>query len=139
MPKVSFRMTSASHESAFRRTDQHGAEKSSVRPHRGRLTTTPSGCCVRKGTPTDTLIALSRHFAAKRRSVCRKPGSVMCAGEGTTTGTAPRPCRRRRGPPGRTQALLPGTDCPAPRNPPDHHVVHRHDLMQSRGADGTEA
>jgi hypothetical protein len=22
--------------------------------------------------------------------------------------------------------------------PPDHHVVHRHDLMQSRGADGTE-
>ena len=47
-------------------------------------------------------------------------------------------CRRRRGPPGRTQALLPGTDCPAPRNPPDHHVVQRHDLMQSRGADGTE-
>src|SRR5215208_3646157 len=48
-------------------------------------------------------------------------------------------CRRRRGPPGRIQALLPGTDCPAPRNPPDHHVVHRHDLMQSRGADRTEA
>jgi hypothetical protein len=37
------------------------------------------------------------------------------------------------------QALLPGTDCPAPRNPPDHHVVDRHDLMQSRGAEGTEA
>ena len=35
MPKVSFRMASASHESAFRRTDQHGAENSSVRPHRG--------------------------------------------------------------------------------------------------------
>jgi hypothetical protein len=33
-------------------------------------------------------------------------------------------CSRRRGPPGRTQALLPGTDCPASRNPPDHHVVH---------------
>jgi hypothetical protein len=34
-------------------------------------------------------------------------------------------CRRRRGPPGRTQALLLGTDCPAPRNRTDHHVVHR--------------
>src|SRR5215212_10135270 len=52
MPKVSFRMASASRESAFRRTDQHGAEKSSVRPHQGRLTTTPSGCCVRKGPST---------------------------------------------------------------------------------------
>src|SRR3954469_12712288 len=73
------------------------------------------------------------------RAVCRNTGSVMCAGEGTTTGTAPRRCAGvGEGPPGRTQALLPGTDCPAPRNPPDHHVMHRHDLMQSRGADGTE-
>src|SRR4051794_17672881 len=35
MPKVSFRMASASRDSVFRRTDQHGAENLSVRPHRG--------------------------------------------------------------------------------------------------------
>jgi ketosteroid isomerase-like protein len=34
MAKVSFRMASASRV-GIRRTDQHGAEKSSVRPHRG--------------------------------------------------------------------------------------------------------
>src|SRR5215471_15568221 len=34
MPKVSFRMGSAS-QVGIRRTDQHGAEKSSVGPHRG--------------------------------------------------------------------------------------------------------
>ena len=45
-------------------------------------------------------------------------------------------CRRRRGPPGRTQALLPGTDCPAPRNPPDHHVVHRHDQCRAGAPTG---
>jgi hypothetical protein len=53
MPKVSFRMTSASHESTFRRTDQAGAEKSSVGPHRGPADQrAPSGCCVQKGTGT---------------------------------------------------------------------------------------
>ena len=46
-------MTSASHESAFRRPDQHGAARSSARPHRGRLTSAPSGSCVRKGTLDD--------------------------------------------------------------------------------------
>ncbi len=55
-------------------------------------------------------------------AVCRNTGSVMCAGEGTTTGTAPHPCAGVGEPPGRTQALPPGTDCPAPRNPPNHHA-----------------
>src|ERR671920_1497854 len=51
MPKVSFRMASASRESVF------GVQTSTARKnHRsghteGRLTTTPSGCCVRKGPP----------------------------------------------------------------------------------------
>jgi hypothetical protein len=51
MPKVSFRMASASRESVF------GVQTSTARKnHRSghteaRLTTTPSGCCVRKGTP----------------------------------------------------------------------------------------
>src|SRR3954452_12656886 len=50
MPKVSFRMASASRESVF------GVQTSTARKiHRsdhteGRLTTAPSGCCVRKGT-----------------------------------------------------------------------------------------
>src|SRR5437879_2543624 len=35
MPKVSFRMASAYCEVGIRRTDQHGAENSSVTPHRG--------------------------------------------------------------------------------------------------------
>ena len=35
MPKVSFRMASAYREWVFGVTDQHGAENSSVRPHRG--------------------------------------------------------------------------------------------------------
>src|SRR4051812_23725517 len=50
MPKVSFRMASASRESVL------GVQTSTTRKnHRsghteGRFTTTPSGCCVRKGT-----------------------------------------------------------------------------------------
>src|SRR5215217_2456577 len=50
MPKVSFRMASASRESVF------GVQTNTARKiHRsdhteGRLTTAPSGCCVRKGT-----------------------------------------------------------------------------------------
>src|SRR3979409_1123127 len=53
MPKVSFRMASASRESVF------GVQTNTARKiHRsdhteGRLTTAPSGCCVRKGTVTD--------------------------------------------------------------------------------------
>src|SRR5687768_12897961 len=52
MPKVSFRMASASRESVL------GAQTNTARKiHRsdhteGRLTTAPSGCCVRKGTLT---------------------------------------------------------------------------------------
>jgi hypothetical protein len=66
MPKVSFRMASASRESVF------GVQTNTARKiHRSdhtedRLTTAPSGCCVRKGTPTATPIALSRHFGGER-------------------------------------------------------------------------
>ena len=53
--------------------------------------------------------------------VCRKTGSVMCAGEGTATGTAPCSCSgANRAPPGPTQVLLPWTIGNAPREPPDH-------------------
>src|SRR5215207_5113514 len=54
MPKVSFRMASASRESVF------GVQTNTARKiHRSdhtedRLTTAPSGCCVRKGTLSDT-------------------------------------------------------------------------------------
>jgi hypothetical protein len=53
MPKVSFRMASASRESVF------GVQTNTARKiHRSdhtedRLTTAPSGCCVRKGTLSD--------------------------------------------------------------------------------------
>ncbi len=59
MPKVSFRMASASHEWVF------GVQTNTARKiHRsdhteGRLTTAPSGCCVRKGTVTGTRRASS--------------------------------------------------------------------------------
>ena len=53
MPKVSFRMASASRV-GIRRTDQHGAEKSSSGHTERRLTTTPSGCCIREGTTSGT-------------------------------------------------------------------------------------
>src|SRR5713226_7086066 len=54
MPKVSFRMASAYREWVF------GVQTNTARKiHRsdhteGRLTTAPSGCCVRKGTVTGT-------------------------------------------------------------------------------------
>jgi hypothetical protein len=52
MPKVSFRMASASRESVFG-VQTNTARKNHRSDHtEGRLTTTPSGCCVRKGTLT---------------------------------------------------------------------------------------
>src|SRR3979411_3344964 len=59
MPKVSFRMASASREWVF------GVQTNTARkihrsdPTEGRLTTAPSGCCVRKGTVTGTRRASS--------------------------------------------------------------------------------
>src|SRR5712671_5080450 len=59
MPKVSFRMASAYREWVF------GIQTNTARKiHRsdhteGRLTTAPSGCCVRKGTVTGTRRASS--------------------------------------------------------------------------------
>src|SRR5882757_6493136 len=79
MPKVSFRMASASRESVF------GVQTSTARKiHRsdhteGRLTTTPSGCCVRKGTACgpetlpviDTRLGLGLGPAVADCPVCR--------------------------------------------------------------------
>src|SRR3989442_15593312 len=79
MPKVSFRMASAYREWVF------GVQTNTARKiHRsdhtdGRLTTAPSGCCVRKGTPNGTSTPQSRHFVAPRVAMCRKLVSVMCA------------------------------------------------------------
>src|SRR5918992_126694 len=88
MPKVSFRMASASRKSVF------GVQTNTARKiHRsdyteGRLTTAPSGCCVRKGTPC-------RHFACIRPPfpvepvprVPQHPPDEM-PDEGATTGTS---------------------------------------------------
>src|SRR5918992_6365843 len=66
MPKVSFRMASASRKSVF------GVQTNTARKiHRsdyteGRLTTAPSGCCVRKGTPCG-------HFACIRPPFPEEP------------------------------------------------------------------
>jgi hypothetical protein len=53
------------------------------------------------------------------RAVCRNTGSVMCAGEGTTTGTAPRPCA------GVGEGLPAGLrrSCPGPIA--QRHAIHR--------------
>src|SRR5664279_378451 len=92
MPKVSFRMASASRESVF------GEQTNTARKiHRsdhteGRLTTAPSGCCVRKGTAIGTSTARShclrvhdRHRSAGDRSLAPVSGdrSVVL---GTTAG-----------------------------------------------------
>src|SRR4051794_5382688 len=54
MPKVSFRMASASRESVFG-IQTNAARKDHRSDHiEGRLTTAPSGCRVRKGTTTGT-------------------------------------------------------------------------------------
>jgi hypothetical protein len=53
------------------------------------------------------------------RAVCRNTGSVMCPGEGTTTGTAPRPCA------GVGEGLPAGLrrSCPGPIA--QRHAIHR--------------
>src|SRR5215208_2201397 len=66
MPKVSFRMASACRESVF------GAQTNTARKiHRsdhteGRLTTAPSGCCVRKGTLTGHFACIAGAFPRVR-------------------------------------------------------------------------
>ena len=138
MAKVSFRMASASRESVF------GVQTSTARKNHRSGRRGPVDHDAKQMLRTERnrcrhTVAWSPSREHRPRAVCRKTGSVTCAGQGTNRDRATPMCRRRREPPGRTQALLPGTDCPTRRNPPDHHVVHRHDLMQSRGADGTEA
>jgi hypothetical protein len=71
--------------------------------------------------------------------VFRTPFPVMCAGEGTTTGTAPRPCAGL----GEGLPAGHGRSCrdrlPSATQSTGHHMVHRHDQVQSTGADETEA
>src|SRR4051794_23287172 len=52
MPKVSFRMASASIESVFDVQTSRARENHRSGHTEGRLTTTPSGCSVRKGPST---------------------------------------------------------------------------------------
>src|SRR4029450_10229536 len=74
MPKVSFRMASASRESVF------GVQTNTARKiHRsdrteGRLTTARSGCCVRKGSPNGTAVGSAQvHNASARLAAHRAP------------------------------------------------------------------
>src|ERR687891_690658 len=87
MPKVSFRMASASRESVF------GVQTNTARKiHRsdhteGRLTTAPSGCCVRKGTLTGHFACIAGAFPRVRmQRVPQDPPDEM-PDEGATTGT----------------------------------------------------
>src|SRR5450755_4555046 len=95
MPKVSFRMASASRESVF------GVQTNTARKiHRsdhteGRLTTAPSGCCVRKGTLNEQFGAgrLAPDWRQAGRALLRPSGpafrltraSVPFAGRGAQT------------------------------------------------------
>src|SRR5919204_5921559 len=87
MPKVSFRMASASRESVF------GVQTNTARKiHRsdhteGRLTTASSGCCVRKGTLTGHFACIAGAFPRVRmQRVPQDPPDEM-PDEGATTGT----------------------------------------------------
>src|SRR5215217_6359727 len=78
MPKVSFRMASASRESVFG-VQTNTARKIDRSDHtEGRLTTAPSGCCVRKGTRYgDVQGVRSRQPTVSRRgSACGHRWSV---------------------------------------------------------------
>src|SRR5436190_12619609 len=88
MPKVSFRMASASRESVF------GVKTNTARKiHRsdhteGRLTTAPSGCCVRKGTPCGHFACIRPPFPVEPvPRVPQHPPDEM-PDEGATTGTS---------------------------------------------------
>src|SRR3954463_11494088 len=88
MPKVSFRMASASRESVF------GVQTNTARQiHRsdhteGRLTTAPSGCCVRKGTPCGHFACIRPPFPVEPvPRVPQHPPDEM-PDEGAATGTS---------------------------------------------------
>src|SRR5512132_3325561 len=106
MPKVSFRMASASRV-GIRRTDQHGAEKSSVSHTEGRLTTTPSGCCVRKGSPCGHSACIRAPFPveAAPRVPQHPPDECPMRGDNRDNTRRPPSRERARRPP--TPALLP--------------------------------
>src|SRR5215217_345272 len=110
MAKVSFRMASASRESVF------GVQTSTARKnHRsghteGRVTTTPSGCCVRKGTPCGHSACTRAPFPVEAVPRVPQHPPDEIPDEGATTGTshdAASTRERARRPP--TPALSPWT------------------------------
>src|SRR5436190_5255908 len=86
MPKVSFRMASASREWVF------GVQTNTARKiHRsdhteGRLTTAPSGCCVRKGTLTGHFACIAGAFPRVRMQCVPQDPPDEMPDEGATTG-----------------------------------------------------
>src|ERR687891_300021 len=94
MPKVSFRMASASRESVF------GVQTNTARKiHRsdhteGRLTTAPSGCCVRKGTLTGHF-ACSDNVEARKRRVSADLTSEMGIKRGIKSAPPRQICKKR--------------------------------------------
>src|ERR1700694_2458662 len=88
MPKVSFRMAPASRESVF------GVQTSTARKnHRsghteGRLTTTPSGCCVRKGTPVGHSACIRAPFPVEAVPLVPQPPPHEMPDDGATTATS---------------------------------------------------
>src|SRR3954454_12296179 len=91
MPKVSFRMASASRESVF------GVQTSTARKiigqaHRGPVDHDAKQMLRTERNRCRHTVAWSPSRGHWPSAVWRNPGSVTCAGEGTTPGTAPRPC-----------------------------------------------
>jgi hypothetical protein len=85
MPKVSFRMASASRESVFG-VQTNTARKVHRSDHEGRLTTAPSGCCVRKGTSTGTRRASKTAADLSRAHLLVSPAPVLCLGDRALNG-----------------------------------------------------
>jgi hypothetical protein len=83
-------------------------KKSSVRPHRGRLTTTPSGCCVRKGTSYENVAGqgVTARGSVRRPRPERIPAPVRHADQSVASGADMKPGNRKGtnpGPPDRTR------------------------------------
>src|ERR1700730_3635699 len=118
MPKVSFRMASASRESVFS-VQTSTARKIIGQAHRGPVDHDAKQMLRTERNRCRHTVAWSPSREHWPRAVCRNTGSVMCAGEGTTTGSAPRPCA------GVGEALPAGLrrSCPGPHA--QRNEIHR--------------
>src|SRR5262245_51770229 len=117
MPKVSFRMASASRV-GIRRTDQHGTEKSSVRPHRGTVDHHAKPMLRTEGNFQRDGAVLTR---ANERRRDRGPSTAGRARPNERTSGEPAGGRRRR--PGWTRALNALTITYPGRRPRSHDNV----------------